>query len=127
MLSAIVVRQGDVETGALDGESLKGFLAAANMVGVKVDDPQAFCRVQQKAVFEWAKTAPDELARQQEASPEDEASGPRFVRYFNPVLEALRANGSQTTPDVVLAWIKQNVNVPATEIEGVNKSGQPKF
>ena len=44
MLSAIVVRQGDAKTGALDGESLKGFLAAADMVGIKVDDPEAFYR-----------------------------------------------------------------------------------
>ena len=127
MLSAIVVRQADVETGALDGESLKGFLAAADMVGIKVDDPEAFYRDQQKAVFEWAKTAQDELASPQEVSLEDEAGGPRFVRYFGPVLEALRANGGEATPDVALAWIRQNINVPVAEVEGINKGGQSKF
>ena len=72
MLSAIVVRQGDVQTGALDGESPKGFLTAADMVGIEVDDPNTFYHDQQEAVFEWAKTAPDELASSQEESSEDE-------------------------------------------------------
>ena len=55
------------------------------------------------------------------------AGGPRFVRYFDPVLMALRANGGQATPNIGLAWIRQNVNVPAAEIEGINKGGQSKF
>ncbi len=127
LLSAIVVRQGDVETGKLEGESLAGFLAAVKMVGIKVDDPKAFYRDQQKAVFEWAKTAPDELALPHEEWAKDEAGGPRFVRYFNPVLEGIRANGGEATPEVVLAWIRQNVDVPDSEVEGLNKSGQSKF
>ena len=70
LLSAIVVNRGQVDTGALEGESLAGFPAAAQMVGLKVEDPQAFLREQQKAVFEWAKTAPDELG-----VPEEEPEG----------------------------------------------------
>lgn len=35
LLSAIVVNRGQVDTGALEGESLAGFLAAAQMVGLR--------------------------------------------------------------------------------------------
>ena len=127
MLSAIVVRQGDVETGKLEGESLTGFLAAVKMIGVEVDDPQTFYRSQQQAVFEWSNKAPVELDFPEEKTSEDELSGPRFLRYVNPVLEALRAYGGETTPENVLAWIKGHVDVPAASIEQFNKGGQSKF
>ena len=58
---------------------------------------------------------------------EDKISGPRFLQYVNPVLDALRANGGETTPENVLAWIKEHVDVPATSIEQFNKGGQSKF
>ena len=126
LLSAIVVNRGQVDTGALEGESLAGFLAAAQMVGLKVEDPQAFLREQQKAVFEWAKTAPDELGVPEE-EPEGGPVGPRFVQYFDPVLSALRAHGGEATPDQVFTWIKDHLDIPAEEIKGFNKGGQSKF
>jgi 5-methylcytosine-specific restriction protein B len=126
LLSAIVVNKDQVDSGALEGDSLAGFLAAADMVGLKVDDPKSFLRDQQKAVFEWAKKAPDELGLP-EAESDDGPAGPRFVQYFQPVLDALRAHGGEATPDKVFAWIKDHNDVPAEEIEGLNKGGQSKF
>ncbi|RUU07490.1 hypothetical protein EOD08_38345, partial [Mesorhizobium sp. M6A.T.Ca.TU.002.02.2.1] len=96
LISAIVVSKENVETGRLEGESLAGFMAAVAKVGLTVDDPQAFLHEQQKAVFEWSKTAPDELGMS--SDDDGDAGGPRFVHYFNPVLEALRAQGGSATP-----------------------------
>ncbi|TBY52427.1 AAA family ATPase [Rhizobium leguminosarum bv. viciae] len=125
LISAIVVNKDNIESGNLEGESLTGFMAAVKKIGLAVDDPQAFLREQQQAVFEWAKTAPDELGMP--SNNEDDAGGPRFVRYFNPVLEALRAQGGSATPDKVFAWIQERHDIPAAEIEGLNKGGQSKF
>ena len=61
LLSAIVVTKENIDSGTLDGASLKGFLAAAKVVGFEVDKPESFYRSQQAAVFEWAKIAPDQL------------------------------------------------------------------
>jgi 5-methylcytosine-specific restriction protein B len=125
VLSAIVVNKDQVKTGALEGDALSGFLSAAAMVGLQVDDPQAFLRAQQKAIFDWAKTAPKDLGLVEESAPQ--SSGPRFVQYFTPVLDALRANGGEAKPETVFAWIKEHIDVPTEEIEAVNKGGQSKF
>jgi 5-methylcytosine-specific restriction enzyme B len=61
LITAIVVNKENLETGRLEGESLSGFLSAVKKLDLTVDDPQAFLHQQQKAVFQWAKTAPDEL------------------------------------------------------------------
>ena len=126
MLSAIVVNKDQVATGVLEGESLAGFLAAADMVGLKVDDPDSFLREQQKAIFEWAKTAPDELGVPEE-EPGDGAVGSRFVEYFGPVLDALRSQGGEATPDKVFTWIKDHIEIPAEEIQGLTNGGQSRF
>lgn len=125
LITAIVVNQESVATGKLEGDALSGFLAAVKKIGVPVDNPQAFLDAQQKAVFAWAKTAPDELGI--ETQEEDEPSGPRFVHYFGPVLDALRAEGGQASPDRVYDWIKSHVEVSEAEIHAVNKGGQSKF
>jgi len=59
MLSAIVVNQGNVATGSMEPETLKGFIAAARDLGFSVTDEEAFLREQQRRVFEWAQTATD--------------------------------------------------------------------
>ncbi|MFZ1413668.1 MAG: AAA family ATPase [Defluviicoccus sp.] len=125
LLSAIVGNTDQVETGALEGDALNDFLAAAAKVGLQVDDPQAFLRVQQKAVFDWAKTAPDDLGVEEDTAPL--SAGPRFVQYFTPVLDALRANGGKAKPEMVIAWLKDHLNISTEEIVAVNKNGQSKF
>jgi 5-methylcytosine-specific restriction enzyme B len=51
MISAIVVTKDNVETGHLEGSALAGFLTAADDLGFEYDDPQAFLKEQQTAVF----------------------------------------------------------------------------
>ncbi len=127
LISSIVVNKDNLETGALEGDSLSGFLAAAKKLGLTVDDPHAFLREQQRAVFAWAGTAPDELGVLEETYSENDPGGPRFVQYFGPVLSALQSMGGNATPEQVYEWIKVNLNVPQEEITAVTKGGQSKF
>ena len=59
--SAIVVDKANLETGTLSDSAVKGFVGAARDLGFDVRDPQAFIAEQQRAMFAWAKGAPDEL------------------------------------------------------------------
>jgi hypothetical protein len=54
LISAIVVAQPDVETGRMDGETLRGFVAAARALGHSIDNEEVFLRGQQEEVFAWA-------------------------------------------------------------------------
>ncbi|WP_292615443.1 AAA family ATPase [Mesorhizobium sp.] len=126
LLSAIVVKQENIDTGKLDGDSLKGFLSAADMVGLEVADPESFVSDQQAQVFEWAKTAPEQLG-QVTADAQGRAAGPRFVQYFAPVLDALRELGDGRSPEDVYSWIRDRVDVPEEELNGVTQGGQSKF
>jgi len=54
MLSSVVVNKQNIETGAMEPETLKGFVAAARELGHEVVDEQTFLREQQAAVFAWA-------------------------------------------------------------------------
>lgn len=53
--------------------------------------------------------------------------GPKFVQYFVPVIEALRALGSSAKPKEVFDWIAAQKNIPLPELEATNKNGQSKF
>lgn len=53
--------------------------------------------------------------------------GPRFVRYFGPVLNALRDLGGEAKPGDVCEWLSKNENVSETETKIINKSGQSRF
>lgn len=127
LISSIVVNRDNLESGLLEGESLSGFLAAVKKLGFTFDDPKAFLRAQQQAVFEWAKAAPEELGVEVEVSSDDDPGGPRFVQYFNPVLMALQALGGHAAPEKVFAWIRANNDIPEVDLAALNKSGQSKF
>lgn len=62
MLSAIVVNKPNVQTGAMEPETLRGFVAAARDLGFTVTDEEEFLRQQQRLVFENAAQIPAELA-----------------------------------------------------------------
>ena len=49
--------------------------------------------------------------------------GPRFVQYFQPVLDALKDLGSSARPKEVYEWIAKHLAVPQAEIEGTTKGG----
>ncbi|MBL6077214.1 hypothetical protein JMJ56_04290 [Belnapia sp. T18] len=59
MISAIVVNQDNLQTGALDPQSLSGFADCARRLGLGiVEDREAFLREQQRLTFGWgARTA----------------------------------------------------------------------
>jgi len=126
LLSAIVVSKPNIGTGAFEQSALDGFIGAARDVGISVDDPEAFVREQQEKVFAWAGAAPDSLGvTEEDAAPS--GTGPRFVEYFAPVLDALRDLGGEASPHDVFAWIKGHVQVVPEELSETNKGGQSKF
>ncbi|WP_027060640.1 restriction endonuclease [Mesorhizobium loti] len=53
--------------------------------------------------------------------------GPKFIQYFQPVIDGLRELGSSARPREVYGWISEHRNVPKLEIEGTTKGGQSKF
>lgn len=53
--------------------------------------------------------------------------GPLFVQYFQPVIDALRELGSSARPKEVYQWIEERLDIPKSELEGINKGGQSKF
>jgi restriction system protein len=53
--------------------------------------------------------------------------GPKFIQYFQPVIDGLRDLGSSARPREVYAWIAERHSVPKEEIEGTTKGGQSKF
>lgn len=60
LLSAIVVNQKHIETGAMEPSTLAGFVAAAKELGFSVANDEQFLRDQQKRVFEWAASSLNE-------------------------------------------------------------------
>ena len=55
MLSAIVVNKPNVATGAMEPDTLRGFIVAARALKFEITEEEAFLREQQRQVFEWAK------------------------------------------------------------------------
>jgi 5-methylcytosine-specific restriction protein B len=54
MISAIVVNRRHVATGAMEPETLAGFVASARELGFAVEDGEAFLREQQARTFRFA-------------------------------------------------------------------------
>ncbi|OPH82705.1 hypothetical protein B2M20_11565 [Nitrobacter vulgaris] len=125
--SAIVVNKGDVDTGKLDGTAREGLLAAAKDVGLTVGDPEQFVKEEQQKVFAWAATAPETLGLGSSKRDATNPAGPRFVQYFGPVLEALRALGGEGKPKDVYDWIVANGDLPKSEIDATTKGGNAGF
>lgn len=58
LITAIVVNEAGRQTGALDDNSLKGFIEGASRLGIEVANPQAFLREQQRQSFDFAGRHP---------------------------------------------------------------------
>lgn len=131
LITSLVVSRENLDSGALEDESLSGFVAGVRKLGIAIDDPAAFLRQEQQKVFAWAPAAPDELGMPVDDDDDHndggEARGPRFVQYFGPVLEALRAAGGEAAPEAVYGWIRNNVAIGDAELNGITKGGQSKF
>lgn len=53
--------------------------------------------------------------------------GPDFIRFFQPVLDALKEKDSSATPREVCDWIIDNLKISDEEIAKTNKNGQSNF
>jgi restriction system protein len=53
--------------------------------------------------------------------------GPEFMKYFGPVLDAVKENDASARPKEVYDWIIANCNVPEEELEKTNKNGRSNF
>ena len=126
LITAIVVPQDHRESGELEGHAREGFFAAARRIGRQIDHPDEFVRQEQEATFRWADSAPEILGIPDSESWEG-SEGPKFVQYFGPVLDALRAQGGAATPDEVFEWIEGHYEVPQDALNTVHKSGQTRF
>ena len=58
---------------------------------------------------------------------EDSDPGPRFVRFFGPVLDALRALGGSASPKAVVQWIARKMEVSDEEMSEMLDSGVSRF
>ena len=126
LLCAVVVNKSDVSTGTLQGSAREGFLGAAKELGFSFDDPAAFVEQQQQATFAWAPGAPDELELEEDGSAEQTA-GPRFVRLFGPVLDALRELGGAAKPREVVDEVGRSRLVTDDDLTATLKSGASRF
>lgn len=54
-------------------------------------------------------------------------SGPVFVTYFGPVLDALRALGASAKPKEVCSWISDDLKLSDNILTATNKNGNSKF
>ena len=113
LLSAIVLNQAHLADGLLEGAALTGFINDVKRKGIVVDDALAFLKAEQYKVFDWAPTAPDGL--------DADFSGPKFIQFFDPVLDALRALGGSGSPKAVGDWIKAEDRVPEGALERLTK------
>lgn len=128
ILSAIVVSQPNLATGALDGTALEGFVAAAKKLGFAVSDAEAFVAEQQQAVFAWAPDAPDNLSLAADVPGDSNAvGGPKFVQYFGPVLDALRALEGAAPPRDVMDAVAKLTGITDAERDETTKGGQSKY
>lgn len=127
LVSSIVVTKENVANGELKDAAREGFIAAARDIGYEVGNPEEFVREQQRKVFAWAETAPENLGHESISTKKPTTAGPGFVSYFIPVINALRTLGGQGKPKDVFDWILKHVEVPEGEVDTVQKSGQTKF
>ena len=127
MLTAIVVNQNNIKTGTLDGSSRAGFIGAANEFGFPVSDPAKFVEEQQQAIFAWAQNAPDELGLDEVTQPAKNQAGPRYARFFGPLLDALHKLGGTAKPKQVYDELEKIPLVTKEDLKTSNISGESKF
>ena len=139
-LPVIVVNARGRESGEQIAAARDKLVSVARSLGVAVEDPETFIAAEQARVFEWAPTAPEELPAEDgaragvapvsapvPAAGGGMAAGPHFLRYFGPVLDALRALGGTANAATVIDWISRNAQMPGEELVARTRSGKPAF
>ena len=126
--SSIVVSQGNVATGTLEGSAREGFIAAARDLGFDVYDPESFVKEHQQRMFEWAPDAPTELdLPKEQGAAVGNINGPQFVRYFGPLLDALRALGGAAEPRTAMDKVIELMGIAERNLGETTKSGQSRY
>ena len=73
-------------------------------------------------MFEWASEAPDDLGLPiDRVSSTPQVSGPKYIRFFGPILDALRTFGGAADPKAVMEKVKGLTEVTAQELNETNK------
>jgi len=104
--SSIVVSKQNIDEGKLEGSDKEGFVKAAKDLGFNVQIPDKFIEEQQQKMFDWALDAPDFLPANG-ANDRSELKGPKFVRYFGPLLNALRMLGGSVKPRIAIEKVAE--------------------
>ena len=79
-------------------------------------------------MFEWAPEAPDNLGLPtSQESKSLKPSGPKFVQFFGPVLDALRALGGAAEPKDVMEKVKELADVTPQELNELKQDGKSKY
>lgn len=127
LLGSIVMNKEDVRTGKLQGSARDGFLVAARELDFRFSDPDAFVEQQQKATFDWAPGAPDDLVPDVGGSNSEQPSGPRFVRLFGAVLDVLRSLGGTAKPRHVFEALKKSPLATPEDRQAFLQDGRPRL
>jgi 5-methylcytosine-specific restriction protein B len=125
--SAIVVNQNNVTAGTLEGSALEGFITAAKESGFEITDPNTFVAEQQEAMFDWAPSAPDFIVPDDDGKGDDDITGPRFVQFLQPVLDALRHFGGSAKPKDVCTWVADHLEISEEERQSTTQKGNRRF
>ena len=126
LLSAIVVNKSNLSSGLLDGTAQEGFITAAQALAFDVQNPVEFIETQQQQVFDWALEAPSKL-RSDETTGRSNTQGPRFVRLFGPLLDALRELGGSADPRLAKDKVIEVAAISEEELSRTTKGGHPQF
>jgi restriction system protein len=78
-----------------------------------------------------ARTAPTPgataIAEKEHMATSSQAKGPEFVKYFGPVIEALKALGGSGRPTEVKEWIAEHLGISEAEASEAMESGASRF
>ena len=90
--------------------------------------PKRLSMKQQRKMFAWAPEAPDYLdLHTDQGRSTTEGTGPKYIKYFGPVLDALRTLGGAAEPRSVMDKVKELVDISEHELSQTNKGGRSRY
>lgn len=123
IITSIVVNKEYKRTGDLSENSLKGFMSPVNRLNLAPNaDPRQYLKRQQVKTFEWAlNRAPANLDSEAAVSQTKQI---KIVRYFGPILDALREAGGSAKRKEVFEQVKVLAFVTNKELRAKRKNGR---
>ena len=126
--SAIIVNKNDINTGKMEKSALAGFESGALDAGYEFDNVEEFLEEQRQFMFEWVKTAPNELDSDQAVDfQKDEQAIIRKAKLMQLLLDVLRDMNGYATPKEVYEEFKNKMIIPEFILNEKFKSGKSKF